>query len=149
MKRVNELLLNISGLFMLIMVLLGVIQVLSRYILKIALPWNEELIRYMMIYLVFLASSVAVYKRVHLSVEIFDIILKPKPFLILDRVRLVSILIFSLFYSYIALNFIIDQININQVSPAMQISMGWPLSALLFSGLLTMVNSASLLLTKE
>lgn len=49
-----------------------IVQVFSRYILNHSLFWSEELARYLLVWLTFLGSSVAYYRRMHPSINLFQ-----------------------------------------------------------------------------
>jgi TRAP-type C4-dicarboxylate transport system permease small subunit len=47
------------------------VQVIARYILKVALPWTEEFARYAFIWLIFLANAMAERQKEHFRVSYF------------------------------------------------------------------------------
>ena len=59
----------ITALLMIFMVLLTLLQVVSRYAFEAAFPWTEELARLDLIYVTFFGSIVAFQRREHLRVE--------------------------------------------------------------------------------
>jgi TRAP-type C4-dicarboxylate transport system permease small subunit len=60
----------ITALLMMGMVVLTLLQVISRYALQSPYPWTEELARINLIYLTFFGSIVAFQRREHLKIEI-------------------------------------------------------------------------------
>lgn len=140
MKKFNSFLQGISGIFLLIMTFLAIFQVFTRYVMEASFPWLEEVIRYLMIFTIYVGSAIAVYSKTHLSVEIFDHFMEPKKFRYLDMSRQIFITIFSTIFAFITFQFITNLIESGQVTPAMQISMGWPMAALLIGSLLMVVN---------
>lgn len=48
-----------------------VLQVLSRYVMKMPFPWVEELARYLMIWVGFLGCSIAARRGAHISITFF------------------------------------------------------------------------------
>jgi TRAP-type C4-dicarboxylate transport system permease small subunit len=58
------------------MLLLMVVQVIYRYVLHIALPWSEELIRYMFVAASFLGAALVSKERSHISIDVFDSLLE-------------------------------------------------------------------------
>ncbi|MGF1777386.1 TRAP transporter small permease [Vibrio nomapromontoriensis] len=60
------------------------IQIISRYFLSIAIPWTEEVSRWLYIYIVFIGASEAVSRRDHIAVDIVPNRLGNKANLILD-----------------------------------------------------------------
>ncbi len=49
---------------------IGILQVFCRYILNSSLQWAEEIMRYMLIWLVFIILPIAINKKKHISLEI-------------------------------------------------------------------------------
>lgn len=70
-------------LFLAMLVVLTV-QIVSRYFLSVALPWTEELSRWLYIYIVFIGASEAVSRRDHIAVDVVPNRLSPRTNLILD-----------------------------------------------------------------
>ncbi|MCM3584979.1 TRAP transporter small permease [Mesobacillus maritimus] len=149
MERMNKSLIYLTGIFMLVLTLLANLQVLTRFILEMSLPWVEEVIRYIMVYLVLIMGSTAIYLNSHLNVDILDLVIKGKFLQILQKLRAVLILVFTASYAYLAYQLIIDTIEMGQVTPALQISMAWPLSALLLGGVIMSINCIYLLFPKK
>jgi TRAP-type C4-dicarboxylate transport system permease small subunit len=59
----------IAAVLMMAMVVLTLLQVVTRYVFETPLPWTEELARLDLIYLTFFGSIVAFQRREHLRVE--------------------------------------------------------------------------------
>jgi TRAP-type transport system small permease protein len=78
-----------------LMTLLVIVQVFFRYVLNDPLTWPEELARLSMIWLAFLASGVALWRRRHIRIEGFEGWLSPRLRLMLARTidSLVAILL--------------------------------------------------------
>jgi C4-dicarboxylate transporter DctQ subunit len=69
--KIEKLLSHISaGLFALASVI-GFIQVFFRYVLNASLFWSEEMIRYMFIWMFFLAAVEAVREQLHVRMDFF------------------------------------------------------------------------------
>ena len=45
-------------------------QVITRYVLKVSLPWSEEIARYMFLWLTWVGASYATKERKHVSIDI-------------------------------------------------------------------------------
>lgn len=61
---------TITAFLMISMVLLTLLQVVSRYAFEAAIPWTEELARLGLVYVTFFGSIVAFQRREHLRVEV-------------------------------------------------------------------------------
>jgi TRAP-type C4-dicarboxylate transport system permease small subunit len=59
-----------------VMLALMVVQVIFRYWLEIALPWSEELIRYLFVVSSFLGAALVSKDRSHITITIIDSILE-------------------------------------------------------------------------
>lgn len=59
-------------------VILGSMQVFFRYFLNSSLPWSEELMRFLFIWLVFIGSSITVRLDRHVAIDLLAMKLKPK-----------------------------------------------------------------------
>lgn len=119
---------------MTITVLLGV---LFRYFLKMSFPWSEELARYLMIWIGFLGSSIALREGAHVGVKFFINAMPKKVsnyFIFVSRVLIIVFLLFIIKYGLsMAMR------NIDQISPVMQLSMFIPYFAIPFSGILMLI----------
>jgi TRAP-type transport system small permease protein len=131
---------SISSGLMIILALLTVLQVVVRYFFQLPFPWVEELARYSMIAMIYIGSAVAVHKKEHLNVELLDMILKEPKKRVVGITHQFLILVFVIFLVYVSTEFILFQIKIGQVSPAMQISMAWPIGAILLGGILMLIH---------
>lgn len=67
----------ITGLLMMTMAALTLLQVVSRYAFHAPFPWTEELARINLIYLTFLGSIVAFQRKDHLKLELVVHALSP------------------------------------------------------------------------
>jgi TRAP-type C4-dicarboxylate transport system permease small subunit len=121
--------------FMTITVLIGVF---SRYLLNSPVRWTEEVARYTMIWMGLLGMSLALKRDEHIGVEFFVTRLpRPLQVLISFVVKvLVAYYLFVLFKQ--GLKMALDARR--QVSPAMRISMVWPLLAVPVAAGLTLIQ---------
>jgi len=63
---------DISSLLILyVTVVVIFVQVIARYVLKVALPWTEEFARYAFIWLIFLANALAERRKEHFRCSYF------------------------------------------------------------------------------
>lgn len=65
------------GLFIALFSVLS-LQILSRYIFEMSIPWTEEVSRWLYIYMVLIGSSEAVLRREHIGIDALPNILGPK-----------------------------------------------------------------------
>jgi len=128
MKRLNDLLLQVCGLLVMIMVpimtLIIFVQVVMRYVFMSPFMWAEELARYLLIWISCLGSAYAVRKGMHISIAyIKDRVPNPVRFIMM----ITSHLITTVFFVFCLYHGWIDSIEEwSQRSAAMQIPMTFP-----------------------
>jgi len=82
-----------SSVFLLAICLLIFTGVITRYILKFSLSWNDEVCKYLFCWMVFLGMQFGARDRKEIRIDILDTMLKGKAQIILDLVNnLLSIL---------------------------------------------------------
>src|SRR5690625_519253 len=128
------------GLNMLLAVMLAVLvaslvyQVFGRYVLNHAPSWTEELSRFLMVYITMLGSSSLIRRQGHVAVNVLVDAL-PEPFrqmlLWLRDAIMLSAAGFLMWYGY---SFAL--IGARRASPALEISMYWPILSIPISGAL-------------
>lgn len=125
---------------------LAFIQVFTRYVFQLPLPWLEELGRYLMVWMVFLGAGLGIQRKTHIGVELIEWISPPhigrKAKIIITGV----IIVFSFVFLIVAKSFLQKQLMLGQVSPAGQYSMGWVFSAILVGGILLVIHGCHQLL---
>lgn len=132
------------GLLLLAMTALAVVQVFSRYVIKFPLPWIEELTRYLMVWMIFIGSALAISKKAHLKVELLELLIPKEKFRYVEIVLNGLVCFLSVAFTFIVYGFLKNQLSVGQVSPAMQIPMAWPIAALFAGGVLMAVQAAHL-----
>lgn len=70
-----------------ITVLTMFMQVVLRYVFKTGFHWSEELARFVNVFMVFIGATVLVYEDSHISVTIFDELLKGNALKVLKLVQ--------------------------------------------------------------
>lgn len=68
----------IIGLIMLVLVAMGFIQVICRFVLKVPLAWAEEMMTFCMIWVAYLGASAAANEKKHILVSMFVDLLPEK-----------------------------------------------------------------------
>ncbi|MDK2822016.1 MAG: C4-dicarboxylate transporter, DctQ subunit [Clostridia bacterium] len=145
---------KIIALFMLVAIIVGFMQVSSRFIFKSSLPWSEELLRFIFQWVTFLAASVAVREKAHVSVTF---LIDKLPRNANKLITLLGILLsigFCLAITYFGIQLVKVQIETEQISTAMQLPMWIPYSGVVvgsfmmafrfFRSLLTVLGKRSL-----
>ena len=94
-----------------------IIQVFFRFVIQSPLRWTEELARYLMIWLVLMASAIAMRNRSHLQVDVLTSALPQKPKRILTAIVDLLTIVFLCIMTYFG--FKVVQSTTAQTSPAM------------------------------
>ena len=134
-NRIAEKSLLLLGLLMAVIVIL---QVFSRYILNHSLFWSEELARYLLVWLTFLGASVAYYRDMHPGVDVIYLRL-PKS---LKRCTRIGVTVLSLLFFLIMIwyGFRFAYFVRLQTTPALNLPKWTIFSVIPFSGLLLLMH---------
>ena len=119
------------------------IQVLSRFIFKIPIPWSEELIRYSFVTFVFLGSAIATYDNASIEINVLTEIFKKakdedkkRRFIKYSNIlRYTVIFLMCTIFSTLCCLFTMKVYKVGMVTPAMGIPM-WLIDFVIFLGLL-------------
>lgn len=130
--------------FLAIMCFFTIVQVFCRYVLNSALIWPEELNVFLMAWITFVGSSIAIKESSHIGIDMFVNML-PKKLEIVVRIcsKIVIIYCVSLIIKY---GFNIAKMNIGVVSDALGISMFIPRISLVIGGLMMLYQVMYLLM---
>jgi TRAP-type C4-dicarboxylate transport system permease small subunit len=98
------------GVIMLLLIIMGFVQVLFRFVLHMPLAWTEELLTFCMIWVAYLGASAAANERKHILVSMF-VDLMPKrmrlAFTILSQLLwLACAIVMTYLGGYVAMNYI-------------------------------------------
>ena len=117
-----------------VMMVIGFAQVFTRYFLDYSLYWSEEALRYLFIWLVFLGMGPAIRHKGHVALEIVLNLLRGRAKLWLERFILVLVLMFCVTFVYYGM--ILTYRNLEQLSPALEMSMSLVYGPLPVGGLI-------------
>lgn len=116
-----------------VMTVLVIIQVLLRYIFFYSLSWSEEVARYLMIWVSFLAAALAVQKGLHIGMESVIIRLRPPLRRKVNILTKTAVLILLLYLTIGG--FQVSWLVREQSSPALFLSMSYAYAAAGVGGL--------------
>ena len=103
-------------------------QVVLRYCFSAANVWAEELARFMFVWITTLAASMAVRRNVHLRVDLFIDILRPKARLIVQIISYTAIFIFLVYLCVLGVD-LMTRTTINR-SAGLRVPMAVPYAAI-------------------
>ena len=139
LDRINKTIEWIVSGMLIVMVIVVFLQVIFRFIIMSSLSWSEELARYLLVWISFLGASIGVKRKAHIGVEAVTTFLPER---IKKVVALIATLSAMIFFTVVIIwGYKILDVVSNQVSPAMEINMSIPYSALLVSGILMFLYS--------
>ena len=121
------------------MLVLGLLQVLSRFVIQKPIGWSEPMLTYMFVWSCFLGASLAVAERAHFEVELFVDHLSLKTQRALGLFVHLLIIAFSIIMVWKGL--VLVESNQTQEMAAMPFSMVWPYLAMPVSGLFVIIHS--------
>ncbi|MHA6631082.1 TRAP transporter small permease [Pseudonocardia sichuanensis] len=109
-------------------------QVFSRYVVGSSIAWTEELARYLLIYLTFIGSAVAVHEHAHLRVDFLVVRLPALLQRIIGIATSLGIAIAAGFLLYYGATYTL--LATGTVSPALEQSIAWVYAVMPVAGLL-------------
>lgn len=112
-----------SALLFAIATLIAFIQVIFRYVFNASLSWAEESVRYMFIWMFFLGMAEATRTGLHVTLDVIFNNMTVKTKRIAMSLIDAAIIVLLGFMSYYG--FKLAFVNMSQMSPAMQIPMGY------------------------
>jgi TRAP-type C4-dicarboxylate transport system permease small subunit len=133
--RPVKFLIQLLTILMIVIILYGV---LSRYVLHHSISWYEELAVMLMIWIVFLGSSIALHQKEHIGMTVLKDKLKPTVKKYFDLGILTIILIFLAIVCYGGFKLAFSVIP--QKTPSLRISYFWAYSSLPVGCVLMMVQ---------
>lgn len=102
-------------------ILVGTLQVASRFIFSISIPWSEELIRYSFVWIVFIGASLAVRDNQHATITVVADLLPAKAREIISIIVDLLCIAFAYFMITEGFNLVKMQIATNQLTSATEL----------------------------
>ena len=109
-----------------IMVILVFMQVICRYVLHAALPWSEEIARFLFLWIIWLGASYATKEKKHIRLDIIVSRLKGKVQIAVSAVAYIVWLAFMCILSVLSLQLTANIFNLGQISTAAAVPMWIP-----------------------
>lgn len=139
--KVNLVVKILMATFISIMAIVMIMQVFSRFVINFPLNWSEELARYLVIYVVFFGSAIAVRYKQLIAVEFLS---SKVPLKFKRPLEAIVIILCVAFYIILLVQGIeiLNKVSA-QSSPALQISMAIPYAAIPVGAVLLIMNSVA------
>lgn len=138
LDMVNRATKGVTILFLSVVTVMVAIEVFLRYCLGKSLYVTEELTRYLMVWVVFLASSLAVRDNSHVSIEIIANLFKGRArawYNLIAQLFFLTFLAFLILEGVVALSF-----QMEQIIPTLNIAIFWFYLAIPVGGALMILN---------
>jgi TRAP-type C4-dicarboxylate transport system permease small subunit len=117
-------------------------QVFSRFILQNPSSFTEELARYMLIWIGILGAAYVAGQKLHLAIDLLSTKLQGKSKSFLEIFIQLCIFVFSFFVMVVGgIRLVYITLELNQISAALQIPLGYVYLVLPISGVLMMFYS--------
>lgn len=131
---------SVSALLLGAIVVINLLQVLFRYVIGAPLGWTEEVMRYSVVWLTFLASVAALQRGEHMVIDVLGSVL---PRRLLRPVYLLVLLCIAAFcWILVAEGFPLALRNAAQFSPSARIPMIVPYISVAVGGALMLIHIA-------
>jgi C4-dicarboxylate transporter DctQ subunit len=101
-------------------------NVFMRYIFHNAIYWAEELVRYSMVWLIFIGGSQVAKHEGHITVDVVHRVVPPKIRIVLEYFVNIVAIVFCLVLAYFSYRQMMRVYISGQISPAMELPMWLP-----------------------
>ena len=146
-KIINKIVAKILIILMAAIVLDVTWQVVTRFILRNPSSFTEELAGFLLIWIGLLGASHALYTKAHLGIDLLTYKLEGSRRRVIDITIYTFVLLFALFVMVIGGFKLVNlTLSLNQISPAVNIKMGYVYIVLPASGILMMLYSFGFIL---
>lgn len=132
-KKIQNILNIITGITLMLIMGVILLQTFTRYVVFHSLPWSEELSRYLFVVMILFGINIGISQDMMVRIDLIDSFLGKKAKQAFEYGRLVLSLAVSCGFFYSTIDMI--KIGSYQVSPAMQIPMS-SMYVVLFVGFL-------------
>lgn len=146
-NQINTAIKYIVSTMLIFLTILVVLQVTTRFVINVPLAWTEEIAKYLMIYIVFFGSGLAMRNNQHIAIDFMVEILKGKSKVVLEKIILWVCGIFSVFLIYFGSQLTFRVIE--QSTPTLQYSMAWAYAAIPLGALLMLLNIIAALIDPQ
>jgi len=110
------------------MVISILLAIISRFVIKIPIPWTEELSRYLMIWMAFIAGSLGLKRGVHVGI---NFVVQRVPEAVSRWMGLITNIALLIFFMVLIIEgFHMTILVASQMSPVLRVSMAWVYSSL-------------------
>lgn len=121
------------------------LQVVLRYVFNYSLHWSEEVARYLIIWFIFVGSSIAVREKAHAAVDALVVYLPSSLKKVFSLLANFAAIIFCFIVIASGYESVVNVFEIGNITPSLGIPMYIPYLAIPVGGLLMMIRFLQLL----
>ena len=148
--QLEKVLALLCGTLMFLMVLDVTWQVLSRYVLTNPSSFTEELARFLLMWIGLLGAAYSYRRRAHLGLDILVAKLDPSKREHADRFANFMVLLFAVVVMIVGgMRIVWLTLTLKQLSPALQVQMGYVYSVIPLSGLFFCIFAVERIINNE
>lgn len=116
----------LSVVLLITIVVIAFLQILFRFVFNLPLDWSEEVARFSFVFLVYLATSLAVKDDKMIKVDLINAFLPKAVKVYFDVIINLACCLFSFVMAFLFVDLVHNATAINQLTPALN----WPMSFL-------------------
>jgi TRAP-type C4-dicarboxylate transport system permease small subunit len=138
---VKKMLIILAGL----MAIAVIFQVICRYVMKLPLPWTEEVARYLMLWMAFSSVSCVIKKWDNIYVDVFINMLRQKPrgiVILFQKLVVLGLLIYTFFLCAT----VFPKTGVYQKMTTINLSMIWVQSSMILGFCLAVLQNIGVIL---
>lgn len=122
MKYIHKFEKVLSSILLSIMTVVTFAAAVNRFTLKLAMPWSEELVKFLLMWMTMIGAAMGVGTNEHVGIDVFVSRFPPKLQKVIALVMDLVGMFFSVLFAYIGVQMIMKQYM--QKSTALEVSMG-------------------------
>ncbi|MGI6097484.1 MAG: TRAP transporter small permease [Dethiobacteria bacterium] len=135
-SKINSVLEKACVFLLIIMTVIVLAQVFYRYVLRLGLPWAEEIAKYLMVWMALLGAAIVFYEQSHVSIDfLIDKISFKKWFKAGHTIVAMILFVFFIIYGFDYAKF-----GLRSFSATTKISRFWPYLAIPIGGIFLFIQ---------
>ena len=125
-EKLNKVEEYVASSLLIVTSLLVFVQVILRYFANYSISWSEEIALMMIVWFIFLGSSIAVREKAHVNMDVLSSVLPRKGKLVLEFAAVLISVIFCVLVAKAGVNMVIGAHDIGSASTSLKIPLYVP-----------------------